>query len=299
MASYSQNRSRPCCFVLALTATLFAGQRVRSQPPLLTAPDTWREPVLSRDLMAAFRTEATAAEQQPAGRAARVRMFGMMPGFLADPVGVLDTDLPTQTPTSALGPFDGVTPDDSGPNWIQLTLGDDIPFFDMRRPGDPGGVGYYKLYSQLQVLDVGTTSVCLNLEAVTPAGLQSGGVQDGPTVLTPALGLFQELGGGTALHGFVGQHIWTGPRPTDPGGRALRYGMGFQCPLLAPAGTNEQGVFLFVRAVGRYYYEGDTRVNGRALDWDIVPGIHWRLSDKCWMSLGASQHSMFTWAWQF
>src|SRR5262245_616220 len=109
MASYSQNRSTPCCLVVALTATLLSGQRLRSQPPLLTAPDTWREPILGRDIMAAFRSEAPSADAQPAGRAARVRMFGMMPGFLADPIGVIDADLPTQAPTSPLGPFDGGT----------------------------------------------------------------------------------------------------------------------------------------------------------------------------------------------
>jgi hypothetical protein len=289
--------------MVALAATLLAGSRVRGQSPFLPSPETSRESGLSNDLMAAFRSQPAPVEPQPVGSAARVRMFGMMPGFLADPVGVIDSNLPTQAATTPSSPFDGglgyaTVTDDSGPNWIQLTLGDDIPFFDMRRPGDPGGVGYYKLYSQLQLVDVGTTSVCLNLQAVTPAGLQSGGVQDGPTVLTPGLGLFQELGAGTALHGFVGQHIWTGARPADPSGRALQYGMGFQCPLLAPS-CSDQGVFLFVRAVGRYYYDGDTRSNGRTMDWDLVPGIHWRVNDKCWMSLGASHNGMFTWAWQF
>jgi hypothetical protein len=99
----------------------------------------------------------------------------------------------------------------------------------------------------------------------------------------------------------VGQNIWANQRsaPVDPGGRALQYGMGFQCPLLSPADSQQQGVFLFVQALGRYYYDADTRVNGHANEWDIVPGVHWRMSDKCWMSLGASRNSMFTWAWQF
>jgi hypothetical protein len=141
--------------------------------------------------------------------------------------------------------------------------------------------------------------VCLNLQAVTPAGLQSGGVQDGPTVLTPGLGLFQELGFGTALQGFVGQHITTNTRAADPTWHALHYGMGIQCPLLGPDSSREQGLFLFMQALGSYQYDPDYRPNGRANNWEFVPGVHWRVSDKCWMSLGASRNTMFTCSWQF
>ena len=41
-----------------------------------------------------------------------------------------------------------------------------------RRPGDPGGIGFYKWYSQLQVLDTGKSGVTLGFQAVMPAGLE-------------------------------------------------------------------------------------------------------------------------------
>src|SRR5262249_24888339 len=150
--------------------------------------------------------ERPGADPAPQGRTPRFRMFRMMPGFLSDP---LIPDTPDD-PALANDPVARAFLDPSdGPNWLQVALRHDHPYFDLRRPGDPGGVGFYRLYSQMQLLEAGTTSLCLNLQAVTPAGLQSGGVQDGPTVLTPGLAVFQELGGGSALQGFVGQDIWT------------------------------------------------------------------------------------------
>src|SRR5207302_1631633 len=70
----------------------------------------------------------------------RIRLFRIEPGFLSDPVG-LEPDDPNEVP-----------PDD-GPDWLQLAAGNDNPFFDFRRPGDPGGIGYFKVHGQVQLLD--------------------------------------------------------------------------------------------------------------------------------------------------
>jgi hypothetical protein len=60
----------------------------------------------------------------------------------------------------------------------------------------------------------------------------------------------------------------------------------------------DQGLYVFLQALGRYQYEADART-GRAANWDLVPGVHFRLSDKCWMSLGASRNGLFTCSWRF
>ena len=39
--------------------------------------------------------------------------------------------------------------------------------------------------------------------------------------------------------------------------------------------------------------------DGREMGWEFVPGVHWRLSDNFWMSLGAARRGMFTCSWQF
>src|SRR5262249_47857751 len=84
-------------------------------------------------------------------RVNRIRLFGMQPGFLYGPPG-LDVDAPV------LAAQTGTTTADDGPSWLQLSMGGDNPFFDARRPGDPGGVGYYRLHSQVQLFDSRTTS---------------------------------------------------------------------------------------------------------------------------------------------
>jgi hypothetical protein len=216
----------------------------------------------------------------------------MMPGFLSDPPvpGSGQTPLPSDPAT---GPAPG---GEATPGRVNVVVREDNPYFDLRQPDDPGGVGFHRLHSQLQLLESGTTSVCLNLQAVAPAGSASGGAPDGPTVFTPGLAVFQELGGGTALQGFVGQHIWANGAG-EPPGQSVQYGMGVQWPVLG-LGGREQGLYLFMQALGRYQYEGE-RLSGRAANWEFVPGVHWRVHEKCWFSLGASRTSLLTCSWQF
>jgi hypothetical protein len=174
-------------------------------------------------------------------------------------------------------------------------MGNDNPYFDMRQPGDPGGIGFYRVYSQMRLLETGKTSVCVNLQAVTPAGQQYGGLSGGPTVLTPSVSLFQEVGLGMAVQGFVGQNVRAMLHNNDVVGRTVQCGMGFQCPLLE-IGGKDRGLYLFMQAIGRVY-EGDR--DGRDYNLAFVPGVHWRVSEKCWFSLGASRFGLLTCRWQF
>lgn len=207
-----------------------------------------------------------------------VRLFRMMPGFLADPVGL-------QEDTAPPDPVDFVKNDD-GLNWLQVAVGSDNPFFDVRRPGDPGGVGYYRMHTQLQLLDSPSTGCALGFQAVTPAGRDQGGLDDGPTVISPAFALFHALEDGTAFHGFVGKHVHlSNPSAfadalATPGRlhRSLHYGMAVQRPV-APEVDN---VYLFVEALGRYRY--DAAATGPPAVWEVLPGMHWKLTDSWWLS---------------
>src|SRR5260370_6581352 len=74
-----------------------------------------------------------------AARGNRIRLFRVTPGFLSDPVG-LDQDDATATAPGV------TTAAENGPDRIGFSLGNDNPFFDIRRPGDPGGVCYYRVH---------------------------------------------------------------------------------------------------------------------------------------------------------
>jgi len=202
-----------------------------------------------------------------------IQLFGITPGFLSDPVGLAD---PTDPPVAA---------DDSGPDWLQVTAGNDNPFFDLRRPGDPGGIGFYKLHTQVQLVDSPNTGCTVALQAVTPAGRESDGVDDGQTVVSPALSLFHSLDDGTAIQGFVGKNVNVGSHWSGQLNQSVRYGMAVQRPLL-PAGPNgDANFYVFMEALGHYRYDIVSNP-GSPNAVDVLPGVHYRLAPNWWMSGG-------------
>jgi hypothetical protein len=248
--------------------------------------DDWtdwsRDPVLPRDLLQGGLAPSGCCP--PASHPPRIRLFRIQSGFLTEPVGLDQDDASPEDPTSP-------RKDGDGPNWLQLAMGIDNPYFDVRRPGDPGGVGYYKVHSGVQLFDNQRTACALALQAVTPAGLEMDGVQDGPTVFRPAFSLTHSLDDGTAVHGFVGRQVNLTPRPGSQY-RGLEYGMAVQRPLPAvPSGAGN--LYLFVETLGRYRFETDSGARSdtgtasrSATLWELVPGLHWRYNDNMWISGG-------------
>lgn len=244
--------------------------------------DSDRKPVLPRDFI--LGQVLAPASPAPASRPYLIRLFRIQPAFLSDPVG-LDQDEATPDDRPA------ARTDADGPNWMQLAMGSDNPYFDVRLPGDPGGVGYYKLHSQVQLFDNQRTGCALGLQAWTPAGTEMDGVPDGPTVVSPALSLFHTLDDGTAIQGFVGKHVPLNPRPTGQLGRSVQYGMAVQRPLVQGTPNSPGSLYLFVETLGRYRYDSDLTARADtgtrpAAQWDVLPGLHWRLNDNVWISGG-------------
>jgi hypothetical protein len=224
-------------------------------------------------------------------RTPRLRLFRMPTGFLSDPVG-FDSDNDPSLSDAGAGnsPFK-----DSGDrllNRVQFNVGNDNPFFDFRRPGDPGGVGYYRLHSQIQLVGTESTGLSFGCQAVSPAGIENDGVADGPTFFSPNVAWFQDLGEGTALHGFVGTHMRAAGRLPEGlinrgfqyGG--LRYGMAFQQPLVCPKSDPTRGLYFFVEALGRYRMENDYTARQPESPWELLPGMHWRVNESWWFSGG-------------
>jgi hypothetical protein len=250
-------------WLLALAGLLFPAVASAQSDPVWTTQRVWRS-----ELDVTATQDSTAP---PHVRANRIQLFRIVPGFLSDPVG-LDSDDPKDA-----------TPDD-GLNWLQVSVGNYNPYFDIRRPGDPGGVGYYKLHSQVQIFDTGTTSLAVALQAVTPAGLDQDGIQDGPTVVSPALCVFHTLDDGTGLQGFIGKNMNLNPTGfSGPIHRNVQYGVAVQRPVLDTGPDNIGSFYVFVEALGRYRYAA---TNGPPAVWEMIPGIHWRLSDNVWLSGG-------------
>ncbi len=222
------------------------------------------DPVLPRD--PALWTDPTSAPNLGPNR---VRLFRMQPGFLSSPVG-LDTDP------------DPVKDDDGGLDWLNVTMGNDNPFFDVRLPGDPGGVGFFKIHTQIQLFDSKTTGVALNVQAVTPAGRESDGVQDGQKVLSPSLSVFHTLDDGTAIQGFVGKHVPLAPTAASGSlQQGLQCGLAVQRPLWLEHAERPEGCYFFVGALGRYR---NPDLGVQTTSWDMLPGLHWQVTPSTFMT---------------
>jgi hypothetical protein len=81
-----------------------------------------------------------------------------------------------------------------------------------------------------------------------------------------------------------------------------------QSPLPGTNNMPGQSVHLFVEALGRYRIDGDPSQR-TALNWELLPGVHWRLGENWWMSggilmpLGLPRPDAHLWqitaSWQF
>jgi hypothetical protein len=241
------------------------------EPPAI---DSWRDCVLPRDL--AWLSTSPAADTA-ANRASRSWLFRMpLPQSCSNLVLDSDPDPPGDDISASAS-----MKDQEVGRW-QVVFGSDNPFLDLRRPGDPGGPGYYKLYSQMALLDTQTSGLRLGLQAVTPAGLDADGVATGPTVISPSLAWSCDVADNMCLHAFVSKNLransrWAGSLGHPAFGLALESSW--------PWGQDNSGrcPTLFVEALSRPFAPAGQR-SLRYLD--LLPGIHWRLSQNWWFSSG-------------
>src|SRR5579884_1682035 len=178
----------------------------------------------------------------PVPRQPPVHLFLMQPAFLYAPVG-LDSDDDLGGATS--DPTDPLDPDAELAARLQVSIGNDNPFFDFRSPDNPGRVGYYKLHAQYQVLETSGLSFCLGLQAFTPAGLESDGLAHGPTVLRPNFSWWQDMGNGCGLNGFVCKSVLPDTRLFDRVEQGYRCGLAWINPLNDSALTSYGSVHFF------------------------------------------------------
>jgi hypothetical protein len=239
-----------------------------------TPSDLWREPVLPKGIT--FWSAAGGNEANAAARLGGIHLFRMPTALPTDPIGLDSDDGPPA------GDSIGSIPSSEAGNDSRfvVAMGSDNPFFDFRHNSDPGGVGYYRLYSQYMFIDEPVCGASMGLQAWTPAGLEAYGLADGPTVLCPNFSWFYELGSDTAIHGFVSKDIRPRPGWTEGGaGRSTHYGVALQSPCPGLGGGPISGVHLFVEALGSHRSDNDG-------NFQLLPGVHWQVRDNWWLAGG-------------
>jgi hypothetical protein len=215
----------------------------------------------------------------------RIRLFRIQPGFLSDPPG-LDNDDKT-TPDEAAKPDP-----DGGPDWISIAVGNDNPYFDFRRSSEPGGVGYTRINTQVQLFDTNKTACSVALQAVTPAGQQSDGLADkmGTTVVSPMVSLFHTLPDDTTgLQAYVGKHVTLQNAGTQQINPNFQYGLGLHRPITTDENDPFRYVYLSVGALGQVR-TSDVTASTASLhappSLEVLPGLHYKMTDSCWISGG-------------
>lgn len=216
------------------------------------------------------------------GRVPRLRLFRFAPGFLADPLGLQDDDNGLPGMPRLAGADAAPASQDNGPDWIQIGMGSDNPYFDLRRPGDPGGFGYSRVNTQVSLLDLPATACAVGVQTVTPAGAQFGGLPEGPTVVTPSFSVFHAVNDRLALQGFVSKNVPLSDSSAAPLQRNLQYGLALQRPILATGSEAWRNLFFTVGALGQLTPERDTlRIVPQC---DVQPGFQWHVNENWWLS---------------
>jgi hypothetical protein len=237
--------------------------------------DLWREPVLPRNVLSSGMSSG--GEANTTARLGSIHLFRMPTALPTDPIGMETDDDPVLGGDSAAAPSDA---EGSSNSHLIVALGSDNPFLDYRHASDPGGVGYYRLYSQYMFLDQPVYGASLGLQAWTPAGLEAYGLADGPTTVCPNFSWFYDLGTGTAIHGFISKDFRPRPGWTDGvADRSMHYGLALQSPCPGPGGAPLSGVHLFVEALGAHRSDNDAT-------FQLLPGVHWQIRDNWWFAGG-------------
>lgn len=197
----------------------------------------------------------------PPAPPSRIRLFRIQPGFVSD--------LPWLDPDERSSETD----------WVSFSAGNDNPYFELRQPGDPGGLGFTRVNSQVQLWGSDRTSFALGVQAVTPRGIEDEGLADcdGATVVSPALALFHTLDDGLALQAYVGKNLPLTNAAARPVRRQVQYGVAVQQSLSTEASDPLSALFVSLGALGQ---------GGAA--WEVLPGLHWQPGQAWWMSAGYS-----------
>ena len=216
----------------------------------------------------------------------RFGLFRMPSGFLTGP------DNPGGIPQAAgtAGPEADSHPESPESNRMQMFAGPDNPYLDFFLPGDPGGIGYYRLQSQLQLFDTGSSSFTFNVEAVTPTLHPTLGYIPGPTVCSPAVAWFREWDSGVTVQMYAESDLRADPAWTVNVMPSVQYGLAVTRPVPLLKVSEEHAVHCFLEALGSSPLNSVAALDQygmtRQLGWQLLPGIHWRRGEDCWLSGG-------------
>ena len=77
----------------------------------------------------------------------------------------------------------------------------------------------------------------------------------------------------------------------------MYYGLALQWQVPRPDGASDGNLYFFLQAMGRNTYGFDPNSSQPLIE--VMPGVQWRVSDNCWLSLGGTRHGLVSCYWHF
>jgi hypothetical protein len=147
---------------------------------------------------------------------------------------------------------------------------------------DHSGFGDTSLIARIMLMETRNTTVLSILDLKLPTGDEDLGLGSGMTTITPGIGVWRDLGGRYALHGFFGLDIPVGGKSDEDPDTTVVYGTAIT-KTVTPKDTPFFGnLTFFVEFNG----SSDIGTDNDTTVVSILPGVRWHLGHEFWVMPG-------------
>ncbi len=147
---------------------------------------------------------------------------------------------------------------------------------------DHSGFGDTSFVTRLMLFESRNTTLLSLLNVKIPTGNEALGLGSGMTTISPGIGMWRDLGGHFALHGFLGLDVPSGGKSNDDPDTTVNYGVAL-AKTVTPKDTPFFGnLTFFVECNG----SSDMGSHGDTTAVSILPGARWNLGHEFWLMPG-------------
>ncbi|MEK7776570.1 MAG: transporter [Planctomycetota bacterium] len=151
-----------------------------------------------------------------------------------------------------------------------------------RNGNNHSGLGDTSLVTRVMLFETRNTTLLSLLNVKFPTGNEGLGLGSGMTTISPGIGMWRDLGGHFALHGFLGFDIPSGGKSNDAPDTTVNYGAALT-KTVTPKDTPFFGNLSFFVECNGSSYRGN---NGDTTVVSILPGARWNLGHEFWLMPG-------------
>lgn len=144
------------------------------------------------------------------------------------------------------------------------------------------GFGDTSLIARIMLMETRNTTVLSILDLKLPTGDEDLGLGSGMTTITPGIGMWRDLGGRYALHGFFGLDIPVGGKSDEDPDTTVVYGTAITKTVTSKDTPYFGNLTFFVEFNG----SSDIGSGSDNTVVSILPGVRWNLGHEFWLMPG-------------